>query len=110
MMQPEVLIGSIFALTISMVLLWFILRSSRMRLWTDIGLCLVLGWSATGLLAAGNTDLADGLAKITFCAFGLTVLFVLIGPPNRTKGGTAARTKKRLGLPDEGHARGSSDE
>lgn len=109
-MEPMVLFGSIFILTISMVLLWFILRSGRMRLWTDIGLCLVLGWSSTGLLAAGNIDLADGLAKVTFCAFGLTVLFVLIDPPNRTKGGTVSRTKKRSGLPDEGHARGASDE
>jgi hypothetical protein len=105
-----VLFGSIFILTISMVILWFILRSSRMRLWTDMVLCLVLGWSSTGLLAAGNTDLADGLAKITFCAFGLTVLFVLIGPLDRTKGGTAVRIKKRSGLPIEKNARGTSDE
>ena len=84
-MIPWVLAALVITMAIMMALYWRMTRSPRTSPWANVIVCIVLGWSATGVLAAGNQGLANDLAILTYFTIGITILLALLGPHHHTK-------------------------
>jgi 4-hydroxybenzoate polyprenyltransferase len=84
-MTTEILAVLVIAMAIMMGLYWRMARSSRASPWANVAISIILGWSATGVLAAGNKDIANDLAILTYCAIGITILLAMFGPHHQAK-------------------------